>query len=83
MTTLINQDFDVEVEDQETAFKQAEFYTEQGYEVTKPRSYDNGKTWTFTVSSEDGQPIFKLHDFGPRGVSEQPPEAHAIITYAN
>lgn len=48
----IDIDIDVEFTSLEEACAMAETYTKLGFEATKPRSYDGGKTFEFTVSRD-------------------------------
>lgn len=50
--TNTNIDIDVEFTSLEEACAMAETYTKLGFEATKPRSYDGGKTFEFTVSRD-------------------------------
>ena len=45
-------DVEITMADMEKAFERAEHLTSLNFEVTKPRSYDGGKTYTFTASWE-------------------------------
>ena len=47
-----NIDFDIQCNDIEEAYSLAETYTTLGFEVSTPRSYDNGKRYEFTVSHD-------------------------------
>lgn len=51
-TAKTNIDIDVEFTSLEEACAMAETYTKLGFEATKPRSYDGGKTFEFTVSRD-------------------------------
>lgn len=49
---MTNIDIDVVFTSLEAACAMAETYTQLGFEATKPRSYDGGKTFEFTVGRD-------------------------------